>query len=142
MQQTSVGQRTAATASIDCGSDEVGRVVVGADADSISRESQKLQNTRSRGSWGLVLVPRREKQKQKSTINQWGFNTSYYSLETLASRLHDHELINSSNNKKGPNSNRMNETGTNINDDHDHDHDQVYVHLDQYSMGLGGYDSW
>jgi hypothetical protein len=47
----------------------------------------------------------------------WGFSASRYSQETLDSTAHDHELV----------------------PDEDH---RVHVHVDSYTMGVGGYDSW
>jgi len=47
----------------------------------------------------------------------WGFSASSYSQEALDSTTHDHELI--------PDEDR-----------------RVHVHVDSYTMGVGGYDSW
>lgn len=47
----------------------------------------------------------------------WGWSASHFSLETLESTSHNHEL------EVDPNG-------------------QIHVHFDKEMMGIGGYDSW
>lgn len=47
----------------------------------------------------------------------WGFSANRYSQEALDSTAHDHELL--------PDEDR-----------------RVHVHVDSFTMGVGGYDSW
>lgn len=54
-------------------------------------------------------------EKQLRSVEGWGFSASVYSLETLQSTDHDHELTPDSDGR-------------------------VHVHVDSHSMGLGGYD--
>ena len=53
----------------------------------------------------------------QGSCSGWGWSASLSSLETIKRTNHDHELV--------PDDNR-----------------QVHVHIDSFTMGLGGYDSW
>jgi hypothetical protein len=53
----------------------------------------------------------------QESYSGWGWSASSSSLETIKHTSHDHELL--------PDENR-----------------QVHVHVDSFTMGLGGYDSW
>ena len=64
--------------------------------------------------FGLRVMPVRETGDAQTS---WGWSASRFSLETLESTSHNHEL------EADPNG-------------------QIHVHLDRRMMGLGGYDSW
>ena len=63
-----------------------------------------------------IIIDRREDQTPDSPLS-WGWSMSRYSLETLESTRHNHEL------------------------EEDH-HQGIHLHVDRAMMGLGGYDSW
>jgi beta-galactosidase len=71
----------------------------------------------------LMVIPNADhvadsdEDSESSEPRGWGFNASYFSMDEYADRLHDYELMPSS------------------------DH-RVYVHVDSKMMGVGGYDSW
>ena len=101
--------------------------------------------------WSIVIIPtvdgdgdgegREGELMNDIKIDRWGFNASRYALETLATCLHNHELeqadsqdeasANSHANLNSKSRPYLNESPA-----------QVHVHLDCYTMGLGGYDSW
>jgi hypothetical protein len=54
---------------------------------------------------------------ESEEFSGWGWNASKFSLETLTSGTHDHLLREDSNK-------------------------QIHIHIDRFTMGLGGCDSW
>ena len=52
-----------------------------------------------------------------NSVASWGWSASRYSLESKCESTHDFTLKEKKDN-------------------------QIYFHLDRFSMGLGGYDSW
>lgn len=77
---------------------------------------------------GLMLIPLSPALREQNVCNSWksheseefsgwGWSASKFSLETLTSCTHDH-LLRDDLNK------------------------QIHIHIDRFTMGLGGYDSW
>ncbi len=64
---------------------------------------------------GIVPNPRTDAHSPENDVTGYGFNISRYSLEELDKCQHDYEL------KRGK---------------------EIFVHVDSYTMGVGGYDSW
>ncbi len=64
----------------------------------------------------FAINPVRDSVSTSSTLH-WGWSASLFSMEALETTAHNYDLT------ADPNS-------------------QVHVHLDRYTMGIGGYDSW
>ena len=97
--------------------------------------------------WSIVIIPTVDGEGSEGElmndikIDRWGFNASRYALETLATCLHNHELEQADSQDEAiANANLNSNPRPYLKESLTPS--QVHVHLDRYTMGLGGYDSW